>query len=295
MSRNPTQIGPLAHQFGIDGAVRFDTGRGGLPCAVLSHRHTRAVAYPHGSHVTSYLPEADAPDALFVSPRSAFAAGEPIRGGIPVCFPWFADHGTPKHGPVRLESWRVTDTAADDDAARLELATDHGPFRITCRISAGAALELAVRVENVGDAPATFELALHSYFAVADVTNVEIHGLSGRDYLDKTREMNQFTQDGPIRIDREVDRVYQHTADTCTLHDPGHGRTIEIEKRDLLSTIVWNPWRDKGAAQPDLADDDWLRFVCIESGNVHDNAVTLAPGEAHEGAARIQCRAMSAT
>lgn len=291
MAEHTPPIDQLQQRFAIPGAVHFEAGSGGLPCARLTPAAAAGVVYLDGGHLCTYQPTGQ-PDVLFVSERSHFEPGQPIRGGIPICFPWFAGHGDPPHGPARLQRWEVHDTATDNEGptTHIELSTRVAPFRITARVAVGPALELTMRVEHTGTSPAEFELALHTYFAVSDARAIEIEGLDARDYLDKTRDNARFTQRGPIRIEEEVDRVYQHTPDTCTLRDPGHGRTITIEKRDAHSTIVWNPWVDKAARLSDLDDDDWQHFVCIESGNVHENAVMLEPGGVHESMTRITAR-----
>lgn len=282
----PIEIEQVQRRLGIPGTVAFEIGEGGLPCARLHTDSAQGEVYPHGAHVSAYRPQGQ-PDVMFMSERSDFAPGKPIRGGVPICFPWFAGHGDPPHGTARLQTWDVADTASEDGRASVELTTTVAPFELRYRVTVGPALELALRVENAGDAQASFELALHTYFAVADVRRIQIVGLEGRDYLDKTRDMARFTQQGPIRIEREVDRVYQHTTETCTLHDPGHDRRVIVEKQNAHSTIVWNPWTDKASRLPDMVDEEWQRFVCIESGNVHENAITLVPGAAHETRVRI--------
>ena len=287
----PSDASPeqLESHFAIPDRVRFEAGPGHLTRALLTSDAASGHVYLHGAHVNHYQP-AGGRDVMFVSERSAFAPGEPIRGGIPVCFPWFATHGDPPHGTVRLQPWHVTHTSARGGEATIELATTVEPFRVHYRVTVGPSLHVALTAQNTSREPATFELALHTYFAVSDARQIHITGLEGKQYLDKVQDFAELTQDGPIRIEQEVDRVYQHTHDTCTLHDPGYARQIVIEKSDAASTIVWNPWIDKAARLEDLADDDWQRFVCIESGNVHENAVTLEPGGSHESAARISVR-----
>ncbi|MFW6058968.1 MAG: D-hexose-6-phosphate mutarotase [Phycisphaeraceae bacterium] len=287
MSTDPsTTPDRLQQQFGLPDAVRFESAEGGLTRAVLTSPTARGIVYLHGAHVSAYQP-ADQPEVFYLSQGSAFAPGQPIRGGIPICFPWFADHGTPKHGTARLQSWSVHDARADGDHVTLELTTTVEPYTLHYRVSVGPTLEVALRTRNSGATAATFELALHSYFVVSDVRQVEVVGLEERPYLDKPENFAPRTQQGPIRFTGEVDRVYQHTTDTCTIHDPGLARTITIEKQNAHSTIVWNPGPEKGAALDDMPPDDWQRFVCVESGNVHDNAITLQPGAEHETLARI--------
>ena len=285
MTQTPTPE-TLQEHFGIPETVRFEPGAGGLTRAVLTGRAAAGEIYLHGAHVTGYQPAGD-DQVMFVSEKSHFNSSASIRGGVPICFPWFADRGQPMHGLARLQPWDVIATRTQGQDITLELGTTIKPFRVHYLVTVGSALGLTLRVENTSDEPASFEAALHSYYAVSDAQRIHITGLEGREYADKTQDFAKLTESEPIRIDREVDRVYTDAPDTAVLHDPGHGRAIHVAKDNAPSTIVWNPWTEKAARLDDLADDDWQRFVCIESGCVHNNAVTLKPGQTTELSAHI--------
>lgn len=281
----------LNEQFGIPHTVRFEAGPGDLIRAVITGETATAVVYLLGGHVAEYEPVGHK-DLLWMSNNSDFRIGSPIRGGVPVCFPWFAakasDPGAAMHGLARTRMWDVISATEEGDHVTLELATQVDNYHVTHRIVIGPSLQMTLRVQNTGHTPARFEEALHTYFSVSQIQNIEIAGLENASYHDKTNNFALTTQDDqPIRFASETDRVYNNTTATCTLTDPGMQRIITVEKENSNSTIVWNPWIDKAAAMPDFGDNEWPSMVCIETANVSDDAIELQPGETHEMTARI--------
>jgi glucose-6-phosphate 1-epimerase len=282
-------------------SVRLEPGAGGLSRLRIANTHGSAEVYLHGAHVTAWEPKGQSP-VLWVSRDSAFAAGKPIRGGVPICFPWFAAHATdktaPGHGYARIEDWPLVD--ARDHASGTTLVfelTSEGrtwpiwphAFRAAYRVTVGTTLGLALEIRNTGDAAITFEEALHTYFAVQYVREVTITGLERTDYLDKVDGMARRNQGGdPIRFTAETDRIYLATQSICTIHDPGRHRRIVIDKTGSDTTVVWNPWVDKARAMPDFGDLEWPEMVCVETCNVNAHAVRLAPGAAHTMTASIR-------
>jgi D-hexose-6-phosphate mutarotase len=227
---------------------------------------------------------------------------------VPICFPWFGAHATdaaaPMHGFGRLREWtlslaedhggevHVTFGLADDDTSRRS-AWPHR-FSAVYRITIGDRLAMALDVTNRGDTPLTFEAALHSYFAVSDIRRAHVTGLAGTEYLDKVDGFARKRQtETPIGFAGETDRIYLDTEGTCTLHDPGLRRSIEIAKTGSQSTIVWNPWIDKARAMPDFGDDEWPSMVCIETANVGSAAIALEPGSHHTMTAVVAIRAIA--
>jgi D-hexose-6-phosphate mutarotase len=293
----PSPLAPPA----LPPSVRLEPGQGGLPRLLVSNAHATAEIYLHGAHVTAWQPKGQSP-VLWLSRESAFAAGKPIRGGIPICFPWFGAHATdkaaPGHGYARLDDWTLVD--ARDDAAGTTLAFELSSGQhawpawphavaVTYRVTIGATLGLAFDVRNTGAAAITFEEALHTYFAVQYVREVAISGLEGVDYLDKVDNMARRHQGpAPIRFTAETDRIYLATQATCTIHDPGRRRRLVIAKSGSDTTVVWNPWVDKARAMPDFGDLEWPEMVCVETCNVDAHAVRLDPGARHAMTAAIE-------
>ena len=282
--------------------VTLSPGRGGLPRVAVSTPLAEAEIYLHGAHVTHFQPRGARP-YLFLSAKSDFAPDRPIRGGVPICFPWFGARSGgaagPMHGFARLADWTLTAAAADADGtirlgfalpteAAAGLAWPDG-IDVRYEVAVGRALSLSLHVANRGRGAIRFEEALHTYLAVSDVRQVRVDGLAWTRYLDRLAAEGAFTQDGdPIRIAGETDRIYGPTSATCTLHDPVWGRRIAVEKSGSASTVVWNPWIAKAKAMADFGDDEWPAMLCLETCNVRDHAVTLPPGAAHAISATLR-------
>ncbi len=285
MNRFPQTLEELNSSF----APRFETGEGGLPRAVLTHGESMAHVYTLGAHVAHYQAEGHEP-LLWVSTQSHFEPGRPIRGGVPVCLPWFAEHqdrpDLPLHGFARTRMWRVVQAATpstitlelESDADSLAIWPYHFLFRMTVTLHEG--LAMALTVENRNSESITITEALHSYFRVSDVRQVVVTGLEGVQYLSKPDHRSHSEQD-PITIRSETDRVYVRTTSPCELHDPGLNRRIVIAKVESASTVVWNPWIDKSRVMPDFGEQEWLKMLCIETANALDDAVTIAADESH--------------
>ncbi len=273
--------------------VRLTTGRGGLPSVVVTTPTAHAEVYLQGAHVTSWAPAGVRP-VVWTSDRSAFAPGVPIRGGVPVCFPWFgpdpAGRG-PLHGPVRVRPWTFAGWASDGDDVVLtfDLSSDASdgphPFALRYTVTVGAALTLALQVVNPGPEPLHFEEALHTYLAVDDVRETTLVGLGDLDRLDRLSGRRARTPGrGQMHVVAETDHLYSRPGAVTVLDWAGQ-RSVRVTPRGSANAVVWNPWADKSAALPDLADDDWTRLLCVETCNVADAAVVLAPGGTHTMAA----------
>ena len=276
--------------------VSLEPGPGGLDRLRLEASEGEAHVFLHGGHVSHFQPKGERP-VLWLSRASHFDRTHPIRGGVPVCFPWFGPKAgapeAPMHGFARILPWHLVEVTREPSGrleATLELTAEaaaRGGFRqelsVALTVSVGRSLRLTLAVHNAGAAPARFEEALHSYFAVSDVTQVRVHGLEGTPYLDKTEAMARKPgAKGPIAISAETDRVYLDTTATVTIEDPGWERRIVIAKTGSASTVLWNPWIAKARAMPDFGDDEWPRMLCVETANVGEQALTLAPGATHE-------------
>ena len=284
----------LTAEFGIAGILDFVETEHGLVKAVISLDGITGELYLHGAQLTVWRPPGERP-VLLTSPKSVFAPGKAIRGGIPIIFPWFGPNqharAAPQHGFARTTPWHLDGVeTAGCEALTLTLSLgDVGspfwpePFRAIYRATFARTLSLRLAVQNRGSHPITFEEALHSYFAVSDVTAVAIAGLAGTVYIDKTEAGRRKRQTAAlVTIGAETDRVYLDTPARCVIEDGGWRRRIIIEKKGAASTVVWNPWADKGSAMADLGDPAWRGKVCVETGNISDNEVRLAVGGEHQ-------------
>jgi len=270
------------------GRVTFLDGQGELPMLEISTPWSLAEVYLHGAHVTRFKKKEE-PPLLFLSHCSRFAAGEPIRGGVPVIFPWFGPReGLRQHGFARVLTWELKEFAPAADGSvsvRFRLpdcpeASAFPPFTADYIVTVNQALTLQLIVTNRStDAELTFENCLHSYFEVGDVTAISIRGLQGLTYLDTVGGAVEKTETGEVvRIASEVDRVYRNSTGPIEIVDPRLGRTIRVEKRGSASTVVWNPWIAKSRQMPDFGDEEYEQMICVESGNVASNSITLPPG-----------------
>ena len=270
-------------------------GAGQLPRLEIGTPAGAAEIYLHGAHVTRWQPSHTEAPVLWVSEHSFWEDGKPIRGGVPICFPWFGPHGSgpsaPAHGFGRLADWTLVSAVERNDGRAIATFALEGdrmsepwPFRFqaTYEVAVGTTLSMSLEVENRDDKEFTFEEALHTYFTVSDIAGVSISGLERTPYLDKAGGSTERTQgDTPIRFTGETDRVYLETTATCSIDDPGLHRRIAVSKENSRSTVVWNPWIAKAHAMADFGDEEWRGMVCVETANVGAAAVRLAPGERH--------------
>ncbi len=270
------------------GRVTFLDGQGELPMLEISTPWSTAEIYLQGAHITHFQKK-DEPPLLFLSQCSRFVAGQPIRGGVPVIFPWFGPReGQAQHGFARLKAWDLKEVAPAPDGSvsvRSRLpncpeAAGFPPFAADYLVTVSQSLTLQLAITNQSkDAEFTFENCLHSYFEVADVTAISITGLKGLDFLDKAAPfMEQTETHDALRIASEVDRIYENATGTVEILDPRLGRRILVEKQGSASTVVWNPWISKSRHMPDFGDEEYEHMICVESGNVASNSISLAPG-----------------
>jgi glucose-6-phosphate 1-epimerase len=279
----------LLKEHEITGTIAISEGRGGLPRLVITTPASTAEVYLHGAHVTAFQKNGE-PPLLWMSAESLFAPDKAIRGGVPICFPWFGPRaGSPAHGYARITDWNLVATSAFPDGrvtVRLRLPDMVGgaPYSgsVEYIVTVGETLTLELQVNNHSNESVTFEEILHSYFTVGDIAGVSVKGLHGVHYLDKVAGGVLKTEEPEmIRITGETDRVYLDTPHTVEIEDPKLRRIIRIEKSGSASTVVWNPWAAKSKAMADFGDEEFHHMVCAESGNVGPSQTTLAPGVAN--------------
>jgi glucose-6-phosphate 1-epimerase len=283
-------VAELNAKCGIPGIAQIVRGNGGLPKVAVTTPGAEGEMYLLGAEVTSWKPRGHE-QVLFVSAASKWEDGRAIRGGVPICFPWFGnkadDPKAPAHGFVRAKSWKLDSITHRGEAVTVSMSTasDEGTkklwpaeFRLVHRATFGAELTLELEMTNTGSSPLKFEAALHTYFRVGDITRARVRGLDGIHYLDKTDENREKTQSGEVVIAKETDSVYLDTAHSAEIEDPALGQRIRVSKQKSLATVVWNPWAEKAKAMSDLGDDEWKSFLCVETCNVGKHAVALVPG-----------------
>lgn len=296
-------LSDLNERLSIPGILNFGASADNLTYAEIQAPAANAKLFLQGAQLVSWQPQGADP-VLYLSPRSQFDPGRPIRGGIPVVFPWFgpragepapphADLPGPAHGFARTSEWEPVFAAVSGEDLHLTLAL--GPsnesrsfgfdaFRVVLSLRIGRTLSLELGVANDAAAaqPLVFEEALHTYFHVADATQVKLLGLSNTTYIDKRDgSARKLQPDGPVTLTDATDRVYLDTERACAIEDVAADRRIVIEKAGSRSTVVWNPWSTLSPTFPDMDPNGWTQMVCVETANVDRNAVALAPGESH--------------
>lgn len=295
----------LNQRFAAENSVAFHEKPGGFVVVEVNNARAYATIALQGAHLMRYQPKNQEP-LIWLSPEAALSAGKSIRGGVPVCWPWFGAHerdtGLPAHGFARTVPWRLNQMQSlPDDSTRLEFELIQTPMTRTQWphpgsvrhiITIGNTLQHELVTENHGNAPIVIGEALHTYFQVGDVRKVTVNGLEGCDYLDKVKDFQRDSQRGPVRFLGEVDRIYLDGPATTEIRDPVMKRRIVIRSRGSRSTVVWNPWAEKAAQLSDMGPDGYLHMLCVETANAADDTVTLAPGAQHRLVAQYTVEAL---
>jgi D-hexose-6-phosphate mutarotase len=285
----------LNQRFAISSHVQFKEIAEGMIIAEVANQNALSNIALQGAHIATFQPRGEEP-VIWLSPYAKFAPGKSIRGGAPICWPWFGPHKNdsklPGHGYARTVPWDVLETKAlpdgstflrfglvESDATRAQWPN---ASTVQLEVTVGKALHVELITINTGNTAFELGEALHTYFHISDVDNMTIRGLDNCEYLDKVQDFARFTQKDGIVIKSEVDRVYVNTPDDCVIEDKGLKRAIRIAKYGSLSTVVWNPWTEKADKMGDFGTDGHRGMVCVESGNALENVVTLEPGEKHK-------------
>ncbi|MBR2509324.1 MAG: D-hexose-6-phosphate mutarotase [Lentisphaeria bacterium] len=252
-----------------------------------------------GAHVLSYK-KANSEDILWVSDKSYMEFGKPIRGGVPVCWPWFGPHPDkerklPSHGLGRIAVWDVIEKSeCADGSSKIVLSLpgkrlpdEFSALDAELEIIVGSSLKMNLKTTNNGEKDFNLTQALHTYFNVTDCEKLHVEGLGNTAYIDKVDNGAEKMQSGDVRIDQEVDRIYMDTTAACTLVDEVSNRKVEISKSGSNSTVVWNPWVKKSIAMPDFGDEEYHTMICVETVNAGKDVIVLKKGESHTLAMEI--------
>jgi len=287
---------------------------GELNCWRITSDHAELLVAQQGAQVLSYQRLGE-PPLLWLSDQAIFKQGKSVRAGAPVCWPWFGNlqrnpqgvqamfHGeqAPAHGLARGRDWQLLGIDADGDDLRIEFTLPQAqgdlpgwPYAVELKllIELGEQLTLTLTSRNLGNDSVTISQALHSYFAVSDVRQVQVEGVDGLNYIETLADWEQRTQRGSLAFAGETDRIYLDTPPRLGIVDPHWNRRITLESRGSRSAVIWNPWTDRARELPDMADDGWQRMLCIETANVWDDVVTLAPGDSHALSVSISSEAL---
>jgi glucose-6-phosphate 1-epimerase len=294
------------HAMTIDAdATLRVTQSGDLPLLHIDHPRARAVVALQGAQVLHYQlhagngQRADSRPIIWLSDQAAYQRGQSLRGGVPVCWPWFGDlvrnpepvrkqfslARAPAHGLVRGENWLLEKFDTDDSAARVTLrypATDMlAGIDLRLEISIGDTLQLSLRTSNCSDRSFAFSQALHTYFAIGDIHRAAVHGLDAAPYIETLEDWRKKQQNGPVTFTGETDRIYLQAPELIRIHDPVWQREIHLQCSASKSAVVWNPWIEKSKCLSQFAPDAWQHMLCVETANVMADCVQLAPGASH--------------
>lgn len=293
------------HTLTLPPSVSLQEGPGGISRISVSNAAASALISLQGAHLLSFIPKGE-DDLIWLSPEAKFAEGKSVRGGIPICWPWFGAHvsdkAMPGHGHARTVPWRLIE-AEELDASHTRLVFDlpeteqtrhfwphNTPVRYS--LTVGKELEMVLETHNSEATPITISAALHTYFKIGDIHNTSVEGLEGCDYLDKVENFARKHQDGAVSFSGETDRIYLNTSGRCDIVDPGLGRRIVIESEGSHSTVVWNPWQAQAEKMGDLGPDGYQHMLCVETANAAEDAINLPAGDSHQLRARYRVVAL---
>jgi len=293
--KNSINIQRLNGEFGVSGQLSFFEAQGGLPFLQVSNQNASALISLYAGQVLSFQPVNATEDMLFVSSNAYFHEEKAIKGGIPICWPWFGDvlanPSLPAHGFVRNNFWRVTHVDSlenNDTGIQLEFVntpktSTYWPdsFRLFLKIVIGHTLTVELATINSGHQVFAISEALHTYFKVADVQQITVGGLENTDFLDKTEGFSQKHQRGAVKVSTEMDRIYLNTSASIVIHDPILNRQIKISSSGNRHVVLWNPWFQGSTTLADLHPDDYHSFICVEMANALPHSVEIAPGQSH--------------
>lgn len=288
------QIEEMNERFAIPGIAELVAGNWGLAKVRITAPGASGEIYLHGAQVMSWRP-AGVEEVIFVSEHSHWEDGRAIRGGIPVCFPWFRgkadDPKAPAHGVVRTRAWTLESITLENDASVAVVCVTESDestrrwwphdFRLTHRITMGRTLRMELTATNTGSSAFRFEEALHTYFRVGDVERVEVSGLSGVAYLDNMEGNREKVHAGKLAVSGPIDSAYLNATGPAEIVDPVKGRKLLTQKENSATTVVWNPWGEGAARLADLGDQEWHLMLCVEGANILGAAISLGPGESH--------------
>ncbi len=280
--------------FGIRDRVTFKQTEGGLIVVEVGNAQATARIALQGAQVLDWTPAGGQP-VIWVSPGAIYTAGKSVRGGVPVCWPWFGPHtteaGFPAHGFARTQCWEMVQVQQLSDGSTtlsLRLLQDANTrllwphdAELLLLVNVGRRLQIDLLTRNTGDEAFTVTQALHTYFAVSDVREVSVRGLEEVAYIDKVADGARDVQSGPVMFCAETDRIYLDQGGECVIDDPGLQRRICIRREGSRSTVVWNPWAEKSVAMADMGEGAYRGMLCVEATNAAEDAVCIEPGGEH--------------
>lgn len=289
-----TQTEMLNQKYGLNGKIVFQTNKHGFIEATAKGQGGTSTVLLYGAHLTSFIPEGEK-EVLWMSKSAEFKEGKAVRGGIPICFPWFGpapvNRSLPKHGFARLMYWEpMASQILKDGSIELQLTLlsndftyDLWPheFKAVIAITTGRELSVSLHVENKGATEMQYSAALHTYFSVGDAASTCVEGLGGHYYYPEGSTQRQQQKEAFFELSSMVDRCYINHRQPCLIHDTAQSRTIRANKEGSQTTVLWNPWEEGARQIRDIHENGYLDYVCVEAVNTFDDTIVLQPGERH--------------
>ncbi|WP_318435495.1 D-hexose-6-phosphate mutarotase [Photobacterium leiognathi] len=241
----------------------------------------------HGGHLIWFKPAGEK-DIIWLSENAEFDTQKAIRGGIPVCWPWFGKAGTPSHGFARTSQWTLQEHRENENGVIVSLQLEDNEetrtlwpykFNNVLTFEIGTELKVSLTSTNTDSQPWSYGGALHTYFDIADINNIEITGM-GSTYLDSTQQGKACEGGDVLTFTSETDRVYTQPEATITINDKNNERNILVTNEGHNAAVIWNPWQELSISMGDMADNSFETMVCVES-TIHQPSIELAPGQSH--------------
>jgi len=287
-------LNALNDQYGIPSFIEFKEGKSGFTFVHIKNCYGEAEISLYGGQVTHFQLLGDAP-ILWMSPLSKFIPGKAIRGGIPICWPWFGPHPNdsilPQHGIARISNWSMVDACLlEDERVRVRLRCDQDKIdqlanwkgvELELSITLGETLRLDLCTRNQTSETIAVGGALHTYFKVEDIHQVVVQGLEATHYQDKLDQYKRKLQEESVVFTGETDREYLDTKSDCILIDKANSRTLEVSKEGSATTVLWNPWQANSEKMTDFSDDGFRHMVCIEAAITNNDSQMILSGESH--------------
>ncbi|MEO0407164.1 MAG: D-hexose-6-phosphate mutarotase [Cyanobacteria bacterium P01_A01_bin.135] len=280
----------LTADYGIPG-LRFTHGKADFPLIEIDNDSATATLSLYGGQVLAFQPKEASHPVLFLSDNAYFQPGKAIKGGAPICWPWFGPDpegkGRPSHGFARNRMWNLvkTETTGDTTTVIMGLSPSEETqalwpqsFELAIEVTVGRSLSIALVSHNTGGQPFTMTQALHTYFTVGDIGQVKVLGLGGTQYIDKVDNGAKKSQSGDVTVTGEVDRIYLGVPPELVIDDPSLGRKIRVVSTGSQTAVVWNPWSEISAKSGDLTDDAYQTMICVETTNAADDVAQVPPG-----------------
>ena len=297
-------IEQLNAEYGLSNKVKFVEGKGGFPVIEIKNEYAKATISLYAGQVLSFQPANQTQDLMFLSSQAYYTQGKAIKGGVPICWPWFGpdpeDKGRPNHGFVRNRMWNMRDIESSQDGSTVVVMglTDTPEtrkiwdyaFDLAIAITIGSSLTIELITRNTGDKAFEITQALHTYFRIGDISQVRVLNLEDTSYLDKVDGGKNKAQTGAISFDSECDRIYLDVPSQIVVDDMALGRKIKVTTANSNTAIVWNPGSEVSANMADLGDLDYQKFVCVETANAANELIKIAAGDDYNLTANYSCQ-----